>query len=200
MSELEEFIKESEEITKIERARAINFTGLSRNNTWARRKGFEGYSDYKHKTGKCQSMSKNKNCALYLGVHIAERILSRVFEKVERMPYGNSGYDFICKNNFKIDVKSSCLYNNNQWLFSIKQNIVADYFLLLAFDSRSNLSPLHIWLIKGDEIIINQSGSMVLNKKTGLRISNSVYSLSKYNKYEQTDKLEKLIKCCDSIK
>lgn len=92
-------------------------------------------------------MSENRGCSAFLGVHVAERVLSSVFKNVERTPYGNSGYDFICNHGKKIDVKSSCLRKDGRWLFNLKKNTIADHFLCIAFDDRDSLNPLHVWLL-----------------------------------------------------
>ena len=168
------------------------------------KKGYINSSDvateYRHRIGLNRSMFENKDSPQYLGICVAERVLSKIFDKVQRMPYGNEGFDFVCKNNFKIDVKSSCLGVRNCWVFSIKKNKIADYFLLLSFDNRADLNPKHIWLIGGNEAIINEQGNRLLNEKVSLTIYNSIYSISKYSMYERTDKLEKLIVCCGKIR
>ena len=98
-------------------------------------------------------MNKNRQCSSFLGVHVAERVLEATFENVERMPYGNPGFDFICGAGYKIDVKSSCRrYQKNgssSWAFGIDKNCDADYFLCIAFDNREHLNPEHLWLIGG---------------------------------------------------
>lgn len=134
---------------------------------------YERNRTYKNKIYK--PMSENKECAFYLGVHIAERILSNVFKNVEQMVPNNPGYDFICNNGYKIDVKSSCKIKSKlcTWTFSIKKNTIPDYFLCIAFDNREDLNPLHLWLIP----------SNVLNTKTGVSISSS--TLCKWKKYEK---------------
>ena len=53
-------------------------------------------------------MSENKSCALYLGVHIAERVLAGIFNDVHVMPFGNPGYDFRCSKDYLVDVKAGC--------------------------------------------------------------------------------------------
>ena len=94
--------------------------------------------------------NENKECASYLCVHIAERVLSHVFKDVKRMPYGNRGYDIICNKEKLIDIKSSCIRTiHNNWSFSIRRNTIADYFLCLAFDKLKDLNPLHGWLLPG---------------------------------------------------
>ena len=129
----------------------------------------------------------NTECSMYLGVDIAENVLSKVFNDVEVMPPNNPGYDFICNKGKKIDVKSACLRDTyTAWNFSIKYNTVADYFLCIAFDNRKDLNPLHIWLIPGN----------LINKNSGKTISES--TLYKWNKYELD--ITKTIECCDHIK
>jgi hypothetical protein len=53
-------------------------------------------------------LNENRDCSQYLGIHIAERVLSNIFENVKRLPLHNHGYDFICNKGYKIDVKSAC--------------------------------------------------------------------------------------------
>ena len=120
-------------------------------------------SERAHRKEGHQSMSKNKDCAVYLGVYIAEQVLSQAFKNIQKMPYGNPGYDFKCSNGFLIDVKSSCLYKDNGWSFTIEHNTIADYFLCLAFDNRANLNPLHVWLIPGEKINHLTSASISLS-------------------------------------
>ena len=176
-------------------------------NWCAKKNGYDDYNEYekerRHNEGICQSMSENKECAQYLGIHKSERYLSKIWDNVIRMPNGNRGYDFICGKGFKVDVKSACIMNEKsistdgcenqyyKWYFNINKNKITDYFLLLAFDNREDLNPLHIWLIKNDEIINDGK----LNDKKGLHIYNSFKSIQKYKKYELVDRLEKLKNC-----
>lgn len=145
-----------------------------------------------HESGRWKPMSENKECSNYLGVHIAERVLSTFFENITRMPIGNPGYDYVCGRGFRIDVKSSCLrYNTNAspyWGFNIRGNISADYFLLLAFNDRDALEPQHIWLVS--------RGAM--NGRKNLLIPNVPKSLAKWEKFEHP--LDKVIACCKSIR
>lgn len=175
----------------------------------ARQKGFKNSSDMakyiKHKNGECESMSENKSCSLFLGVHIAERVLSKIFENVTRMKNGNHGFDFICGKGFKIDVKSACIQKTviksiqyKQWAFTLKRNKIADYFLLLAFDNREDLNPKHIWLIKGDEKI--GRGGKYLFELINFGISNTDKGIKKMQKYEINDKLKEVISCCNHLK
>ena len=130
----------------------------------------------------------NKKSSNYLGLTCTEQVLEKIFKNVIRMPYGHKGYDFECSNGFLIDSKASCVskgkYNN--WLFRIKQNKVADYFALLAFDNRDDMNPIYFWLIPGN----------VINDKMSLTISKS--TLSKWDEYRQN--ISKFIKCCNNLK
>lgn len=134
-------------------------------------------------------LNENKKCALYLGVHVAERVLRHAFKDVEVMPYGNPGYDVICNGGYMIDVKSSCLNHSNRgygWQFNIKKNTVADYFLCLAFDNRDDLNPLHAWLLPG----------IKFNHLTGTGISPS--TIDRWDDYQLDT--SKIISCCNSMK
>lgn len=180
----------------------------------ARAQGYNSYNDYRkqygYKNGKHKPMSENKACAAYLGVYIAERVLSKIFDNVVTMPYGHKEYDFICNKGYKIQVKSSCMWvchkndtkrkEKNMWSFGIKKNRIADYFLLIAFDNRNNITPMHIWLIKGSETIITNEHPKQLNERVTFNISNTFEVIQKYISYERTDKLEKAILLCDTVK
>jgi len=139
-------------------------------------------------------MSENKECSQYLGISVAENILSKVFNNVQRMPLHNHGFDFICNKGFKIDVKSSCVKRKTagqkQWQFDINKNAIANYFLLIAFDNspkdREDLKPCHLWLVPGNE----------LNKFATASINEG--HLAKWSQWEQP--LDKVVACCDSIK
>lgn len=145
-----------------------------------------------HESGRWKPMSENKTCSDYLGVHIAERVLSAFFENITRMPCNNPGYDYICGRGFKIDVKSSCLrYRTDAspyWGFNIRGNVNADYFLLLAFNDRDALEPQHVWLIPLD----------VMNGRKNLLIPNVSKSLAKWERFERP--LDKVIACCKSLR
>ena len=132
------------------------------------------------------SMYENKQCSTYLGVSVAENVLSKIFKNVEVMPYGHRGYDFICNRGKKIDVKSSCINKSGNWLFTINRNEVADNFLLIAFDNRVDLNPLHIWIIPG----------YILSRLKNASISPS--TIDKWMDYALG--IGKVIKCCDTIR
>lgn len=135
-------------------------------------------------------MSENRSCAPFLGIHIAEQVLSKVFKNIKIMPPNNPGYDFICNKNMKIDVKSSCMRlrgtRTPTWEYHIFKNTVADYFLCIAFNNRTNLNPLHLWLIP----------SNVLNTHNDRCIAES--TLSKWDKYALP--IDKVITCCDTLR
>ena len=150
----------------------------------------EFHREWKHRTGRQQSMSENRSCGIFLGVYVAERVLSHVFKNVERMPYGNHGFDFICNRGKKIDVKSSCRNNRNHhansWMFTIRRNRIADYFLCIAFDNRESLNPEHIWLIPAGDINHLRTAAVAET------------ALKKWNQY--TLDINKVVKCCDTIR
>ena len=133
-----------------------------------------------------QPMGENKECPAYLGVHIAEEVLSSVFKNVQRMLYGHPGFDFICNGGYEIDVKSSCSHKDGSWIFHINHNTIADYFLCLAFDNREDLNPLHVWLIPGEKI----------NHLKGTSISPS--TIHKWDEYRLD--ISKVKMCCDTMR
>lgn len=135
-------------------------------------------------------MSENKECAAYLGVHVAERLLKKTFKDIIRMPFGNPGYDYICDKGYKIDVKISQIRitpsNTEKFSFGISKNTIADYFALIAIDNRDGLNIMYYWLIPGN----------VLNSKTGACISMS--TINKWDEYLKP--IDKMIKCCNEMK
>ena len=134
-----------------------------------------------------QPMNENRKCASFLGVYVAERVLSHVFKNVQRMPYNNPGFDFICGKGYKIDVKSACRgKNRNSWMFNIDHNTIADYFLFLAFDNRQNLNPMYAWLIPGDK----------LNHLKGTSISRS--TIHKWD--EHRSPIDRVVSCCEAMR
>lgn len=148
----------------------------------------ELHRNWAHRTGRMLPMQDNKKCPVFLGVHIAERALSKFFDHIERMPYGNKGYDFLCGKGYKIDVKSSCIAKFGGWMFTVSKNKTADYFLCLAFDNRDSLNPLHVWLIPGN----------VVNNRMLIQIPNNFQALEKYSKYERST--DNVIACCTAMK
>ena len=137
-----------------------------------------------------QPMAENRLCASFLGVHIAERVLSQLFKRATRMPYGTPGFDFKCANGYMVDSKASCsrlrLSGARHWHFGIRHNPIADYFLCMAFDNREDLNPLHIWLIPGKVLSHLDSASI------------SETTLDKWAEYEKP--LDKVMACCDTMR
>lgn len=135
-------------------------------------------------------MGVNRACSSFLGVHIAEDVLQNVFRNVERMPYGNPGYDFICGNGYLIDSKASCERSQDgrhtSWQFRINKNTIADFFVLLAFDDRDNTNPLHVWMLPGH----------VVNNQISISISES--TIDKWDEYRLD--INKVIRCCNAMK
>jgi hypothetical protein len=134
--------------------------------------------------------AENKQCSQYLGIHVAERLLRHLFKDVQTMPLHNHGYDFICNRGFKVDAKSSVAYhrtkNGKQWQFNIEHNIIADYFLCLAFDNREDLNPVHLWLIPGSSLNHLQTASVGEN------------TISKWSQYERP--IDGVLSCCNAMK
>ena len=137
------------------------------------------------KQGK-RPFDENKTCSLFLGVHVAERVLSHVFKDVKRMPMHNPGYDVICNHDKLIDIKSACLRKDGQWIFNIKRNTTADYFLCLAFDNREALNPLHVWMIPGSKINHLKNASICQS------------TIRKWDEYSID--ISKISDCCDVIR
>lgn len=137
-------------------------------------------------------MNENRNCAVFLGIYVSENVLSQVFENVEKQPYGNKGYDFVCNHGKKIDVKSACLtapkHTNytNRWVFRLNKNKIADFFLCLAFDNREDLNPLHIWLLP----------SHLFNHLTVIAISDR--SIDKWSEYSIP--IDDIVSICNNLK
>jgi len=162
------------------------------------------------RTGRSRPMSENKDCSLYLGVHIAEihvaeRVLSYIYENVEKMPISNPGFDFICGNRYKIDVKSSRLrsyYSTilrsryGKWEFHIMHNEIADYFLLIGFNNEFNgeeLKPMKIWLVSKDAII---RWKEFWDRET-IQVKNIHKELLELEEYELKKELEKFMEYCE---
>lgn len=131
--------------------------------------------------------STNTKSSNYLGCDIAEKILSKVFNDVEMMKPNNPGYDFICNKGKKIDVKSGCIRkNHNGWSFGINKNIIADFFLCIAFDDRESLTPLYLWLIPSNE---------VKDKKIAGISQSTIY---KWDDFKLD--ISKTLQCCNQMK
>jgi hypothetical protein len=148
------------------------------------RRGRERYAKHKHQ----EQYTPPRDCSVFLGCYVAERVLKHVFNNVKLMPRNNRKFDFICNRGKKIDVKSSCLRKGDypRWAFTIGRNKVADYFLCLAFDDREHLNPVHLWLIPGDDV----------NDRSTIQIKPR--DVSKWNKFELD--IHSVITCCNTMK
>ena len=135
-------------------------------------------------------MYENKSCSSYLGIVVGERLCRYMFKDVEVMPHNNTGYDIVCNKSKKIDVKSACVTSTNDkylhWAFRIRHNTTADYFILVAFDNRTNLNPIHLWMIPGKEV----------NQKESISISPS--TLHKWDKWKRDINNAQI--CCTEMK
>ena len=155
-----------------------------------RRTHVKKITEYRETVGRIKSghmpMTVNKTCSMYLGIVVAETVLSKVFKDVTRMRSNFPGYDFICNRNMKIDVKSSCTDKTGGLHFNINRNNIADYFLCLAFDNRQDLNPLHMWLIPGEDI--NHLKMLSATKN----------NISRLDDYELS--LDKVVRCCGELR
>ena len=130
---------------------------------------------------------EDRECSMFLGVHVAEQVLSHVFKDVEKMPMHNPGFDLICNHNKLIDVKSACKRKDrNEWQFNIRHNPIADYFLMLAFDNREDLNPMYVWLVPSEKV----------NHLMTTSISQS--TIHKWDAYRLD--ISKISQCCDAMR
>ncbi|MCK4668298.1 hypothetical protein KAU33_16215 [Candidatus Dependentiae bacterium] len=158
------------------------------------RKRFKKYhqehKDERRKRMGYQSMEENKSCSQYLGIVIAERLCRHLFKNVQVMPNNHSGFDIICNKGKLIDVKSAITTLSRgkypQWAFTINYNKTADFFILVAFDNRKDLNPLHLWMIPGKEI----------NNNSGKSIRPS--TIHKWDKWERS--IEEVQMCCADLR
>jgi hypothetical protein len=143
-----------------------------------------------HTSGKVLPYNVTKEGSSYLGIHIAERLLSKVFNNVERMPMCNRGYDFICGKGKRIDSKCSTEKHEHghctRWRFDIEKNTTADYFACIAFDNRVDINPLYFWLIPGHKI--NHLRCFTI----------SISTIDKWDIYRQP--IDRMLKCCTSMR
>jgi hypothetical protein len=114
--------------------------------------------DYMHRTGRRRPLEDCPECAPWLADK-TEAILAEAFGAVERMPYGNRGYDFVCKQGYKIDAKAACI-KDGRWCFYMRKNKIADYFICLGLTDRDPIEPCRVWIIPGDEVRDNMAISI----------------------------------------
>jgi len=141
------------------------------------------YNRIYYKNHYVKPMSENKECAQYLGCYINERMLRHVMPNAVLMDINNPGYDLVCGKGHLVDAKAATLRHHKnkspRWIFFIKKNTIADYFLLTAYKDRESLEICHMWLIPGSEI----------NDKTGISISLSTIHKWDVWKIDHTDAL-----------
>lgn len=121
--------------------------------------------DYKNGA---KPMSENKECSMYLGRYINERILKHVMPNAVLMDINNPGYDLVCGKGYLVDAKASVLrypkIGSPIWQFKINKNKTPDHFLLTAYKDRETLDICHMWLIPGSEI--NDKVSVAISLST----------------------------------
>lgn len=168
--------------------------------------------EYNHCTGRHLPMGFNENCSSNFGVHIGEQVfkeyLLTIFKYVEKKDYGNSGYDFLCKDviqefidkypqfklernrEYKIQLELRCLQyvegKNPYWKFLIDYNRIADIFLFSGWDDRQSLQPIYSWLFHRNEKIkygMSYSNLEYFWKRETITITNND-NIKRFNKYE----------------
>lgn len=153
--------------------------------------------EWHYKNKDSSPMSENAKCSSFTGVFLGEKIIGKtilleIFGSIEKeMTYGNSGYEFVVKGGYKIEIKTGKLLSDDRWIFDIKLNKIADYFLMIGLDSTKS-KIIHIWLFKKDDVIkkrIDRYEVFKVNKIEHLSISNNTERLQELRDYEMTDKL-----------
>lgn len=159
--------------------------------------GFKDYAermkDWLHWTGRNLPKELNTECSSWFG-EFTENLMIQTFEDPVKMHYGNPGFDWLCKNGEKIDNKGRCLQHaenqSERWIFHINHNNIADWFILSAWDNRDSLTPLHVWAFHKNDIV---RGKKFWRRET-FSISNTLEGLKEFEKYEITDRLDRLKK------
>jgi len=104
------------------------------------------------------SAGANRGDKHVLGLDITNQIYQDLYPDAKLIGYFAHGYDFIMPDGSKIDVKGA-IYSKGRWAYSIKRNMVPDYFFLMAFNDGYDL--LRMWKVPGD----------VVSHLTGITIS-----------------------------
>lgn len=148
-----------------------------------------------------EPMEFNTDCSSYFGIYIAENYIIRTFEDAINMPPNNPGFDLLCKNGLKIQTKARCIGYHNccdspNFEFLIKCNNIVDWFILSAWDSRDSLVPLHVWAFHKNDIVRRRRFCEFVS----FTITNRPEYLKELEKYEITDKLDKLKEICNRDK
>jgi len=151
--------------------------------------------EYRWNKGICEPSEFNKGCPSHFG-EFTENLMIQTFEDAIKMPYGNPGYDWICKRGDKIDNKGRCLdYVEGYpgWSYPIRYNNIADWFILSAWDDRDSLNPLHVWIFHKNDIV----GERKFWRRDTLWVSNTQKGIKEFEKYEATYRLDKLKELCN---
>jgi hypothetical protein len=147
-------------------------------------------ANWAHRNGIQRPMETARDSSVFLGIYVAETVLGDYFEDVKRMPRNNPGFDFVCKNGYRIDVKSSTLRKTSKvaphWKFSLKRNDKADAFLCVAFDNLKDLNPVHVYLIPAKDVRGKHDVLITLNTE------------DQWKKYEKP--IGKVIEACNLMK
>lgn len=165
---------------------------------WAKKKGYKDINDYNkeryYNRGDHTPAEELDKGPFYFGIYIAEKYIIKTFDNPKHMPPNNPGFDWICKNGHKIDCKACCLAED-KFHFNVRWNNIAGYFVLSAWDNVESLNPLHVWIFYKDDIVRGE----LFWKRYSLSITNTQKGLKEFEKFEVTDKLEKLKKICEMI-
>lgn len=163
--------------------------------------GFKNNSDrikeWKHYTVPPLS-EYNKDCSSYFG-DFTENLVIQTFECTIKMPPNNPGFDWICKKGDNVDNKCRCLdYSNKSptWKFPIRYNNIAVWFILSAWDNRDGLNPFHVWVFHKNDIV---RGRKFWRRET-FSITNTPKALKELEKWEVTDRLDKLKEYCERLR
>jgi hypothetical protein len=130
---------------------------------------------------------EGRNSAHAMG-KIGEDLVMLRFPDAVHMPRTHCPYDFECPKGYKIDVKTSCINKSGNWFFNIFKDDVPDYYLLVAFDDRTNLNVLRVWWVPGD----------VIGHLVHVSIRPGCKSEDKFEEYRNYDGT--LAKCCIAMK
>ena len=171
-------------------------------NKCARNAGFkdrnEKVREWKHKTGRCLPKEFNEDCSIHFG-DFTENLMIQTFEDPIKMRHGNPGFDWICKEGYKIDNKGACLVYRectSYFEFPIRCNNIADVFILSCWDNRDSLNPLNIFVFYKNDIVKGRK----FYKFESFIITNTPKKLKELEKWEVTDRLYKLKEICNRLK
>lgn len=191
-----------------------DISSIENSKVTAKNKGFDSIREYdrertrewRHDTGRNLPISENPECERYFGEFIAENYVMKTFEDPSPALPNNPWYDWTCKKGEKIQHKARCLSHfkgkSSHWNFIyIRYNIIpnyddlADYFIFSGWDDRDSLNPLHVWIFHKDDIVRGRPIWM----GNSLAITNTPECLKEFEKYEVTNRLNKLKEICGKL-